>query len=216
LFVWSAVFIMSSAAADATSSSDDDPNDAVLALVGRWRVHATSDCAATRLQCEKLGVNSDVFDVFAVPGATLKSCVVVVEVVAAGSAAGAPMVAMYIATDGRSGEIGLRTRSELYNQPSYRLLPRSASSPDAVSWECLREGEAHVIEWRRIGAVPDTASAPKVSPNALERCGVLPAPRSSPSPVRCSCGVFGCAAASAALPDDVFIKVVGSEPVACH
>ena len=160
---------MSSAAADATSSSDDDANDAVLALVGRWRVHAIADRPATRLQCEQLGVNSDVFDVFAVPGATLKSCVVGVDVVAASSAAGAPMVAMYITANGISGEIGLRTRGELRTQPSYRLLSRSASSPDAVSWECLREGEAHVIEWRRIGALPDTASAPKVSPSALVR-----------------------------------------------
>ena len=200
---------MSSAAADATSSSDDDANDAVLALVGRWRVHAIADRPATRLQCEQLGVNSDVFDVFAVPGATLKSCVVGVDVVAASSAAGAPMVAMYITANGISGEIGLRTRGELRTQPSYRLLSRSASSPDAVSWECLRAGDTHVIEWRRIGAVPDTASAPKVSPSALVRCGVLPAPTSSPSPVvRCGCGVFGCAAASAELPDDVFITVV--------
>ena len=144
---------MSSAAADATSSSDDDANDAVLALVGRWRVHAIADRPATRLQCEQLGVNSDVFDVFAVPGATLKSCVVGVDVVAASSAAGAPMVAMYITANGISGEIGLRTRGELRTQ--------------------------HLLQ------------------------------RSSPSPVvRCGCGVFGCAAASAELPDDVFLNIV--------
>ncbi len=104
---------MSSEAADATSSSDDDANDAVLALVGRWRVHAIADRAATRLQCERLGVNSDVFDVFAVPGATLKSCVVGVDVVAASSAAGAPMVAIYITANGISGEIARRSRITL-------------------------------------------------------------------------------------------------------
>ena len=206
LFVctWSAG-IMSSAATDGTSSSDDGLNDAVLALVGRWQVHAIADRAATRQQCEELGVHSDVFDLFAVPGATLKSCVVGVDVVAAGSVEGAPMVAMYIVANDRSGKIGMRTRGEWRDMPSYRLLTRSASSPDAVSWECLREGDTHVIEWRRIGAVPDTASAPKVSPSALIRCGVLPAPRSS---VRCGCGVFGCAAASAELPDDVFLNIV--------
>ena len=75
------------AAADATSSSDDRPNDAVLALVGRWQVHAIAGRAATRQQCDALGVNTDVFDLFAVPGATLKSCVVGVDVMAAGSAA---------------------------------------------------------------------------------------------------------------------------------
>jgi hypothetical protein len=132
-----------------------------------WSGAGRSMQSATRQQCDALGVNTDVFDLFAVPGATLKSCVVGVDVMAAGSAAGAPIVAMYIVADGRSGEIGLRTRGEWRDMPSYRLLPRSASSPDAVSWECLRESEAHVIEWRRIGVVPDTASAPKVSRSAL-------------------------------------------------
>ena len=116
-----------------SAAADTSPDTAIHALLGRWQVHAIAGRAATRTQCSELGVETDVFDLFAVPPPTVKPCVVGVDV-AAGAAGSAPKAMMYIVADGRSEEIGLRTRGECRKPPSYRLLPLCASQPDTVSW----------------------------------------------------------------------------------
>jgi hypothetical protein len=141
--------------------------------------------AATRAQRDSLGIG-DVFDVLAVDASERHAVGVKVPAAGAGSrtgssAGGGAAAAFYLCGSRQEGgrmTFVLKTHQARRRPPSYACIGvgggdgggSPCSTPSrTISWRCQRQGDSHVVEWRRVivPAGQQLSNAPQLSNRVL-------------------------------------------------